>query len=105
MLNMRYNCPITHSDRLYLRCTFCKDFVLLCRTNVNTRLFSDWLAVEAFLKQHLKCNPFYAMDNLCGVSGLEVIAWSDAGQEDEQTNNYTFTLPDDVLDLLSDDDI
>ena len=86
-----------HCDRLYLRCSFCQNIVLLCRTNENTRLFSDWVAVEAFLKAHLRCNPFHSFDNLCGMAGFEVVAWSDAGQEDESTFDETMKkLNDDI---------
>lgn len=66
-----------HSDRLYLRCTFCNQFVLLARTNIGTRQFADWVKLEAFIKEHLKCNPYYAGDNLLGVPGIDVTAWSD----------------------------
>ena len=68
---------MSHSDRLYIRCSYCKKFVLLCRTNANTRQFSDWSAVEAFLKVHLKCNPYHAGENLLGIAGFEIFAWSE----------------------------
>lgn len=93
-----YNYLMPHSDRLYLRCTFCQNFVLLCRTNDNTRLFSDWVAVEAFLKEHLRCNPFHSFDNLCGMAGFEVVAWSAA---EEESKNHTIELPGDLLDMLN----
>jgi len=92
-----YNLLIAHSDRLYIRCTFCKQFVLLARTNPGTRKFWDSEEVETFVKQHLKCNPFHVMENLCGVPGMEIIAWSDAGQEDEGTFDETMKkLSDDI---------
>jgi hypothetical protein len=91
---------VAHSDRLYLRCSFCDQFVLIARTNANTSLFADWREVEAFMRLHLKCNPYHVMENLCGVPGFEVTAWSEATVEDETNKNHEVEIPRDLLDEL-----
>ena len=73
-----YNQTVTHSDALYLRCVYCQKIVLLARTNVHTRQFSDWAKLEAFIRAHLACNPYFVGENLLGIPGFEVFAASES---------------------------
>jgi len=50
---------------------------LLCRTNENTRQFADFQKLETFLREHLKCNPYYQGENLLGIAGFDIFAWSE----------------------------
>lgn len=91
-----------HSDKLYLRCTFCNRFVLLARTNADTRQFADFVAVESFIKLHLKCNPYYKGDNLLGVSGFDVFAWSDCIYSQVRMENTVRNINDAIGDTIRD---
>jgi len=57
---------------------YCQKIVLLARTNVHTRQFSDWAKLETFIRQHLACNPYFASENLLGIPGFEVFAASES---------------------------
>lgn len=83
---------MSHSDRLYLRCSFCGCIVLLARTNANTRQFCDFVKLEGFIKQHLKCNPHYQGENLLGIAGFDVTAWSDMIYNPVRSREYTIDL-------------
>jgi len=75
--------------------------VLLARTNISARQFWDPGAVETFIRQHLKCNPFYAMDSLCGEPGIEIVAASSMGFDEGRPQSHQVEIPKDLLDLLN----
>jgi len=76
--------------------------VLLARTNTDAKKFADFHAVESFIKLHLKCNPYYSGDNLLGVSGFDVFAWSDCIYNQARMENTMRNINDTIGDTIRD---